>query len=98
MECSSWFLSFHLYFYVFILWNWDLNSEFVLAGYFGDGILRTICLDGPQTMILLISQIAGINRHEPQVPDLLSLLYVISCLWERIVCHLEGAVSGKRSG
>jgi hypothetical protein len=70
------------YFFSFFWWDWVLNSELhvckagtlllepvlqpIFSGHFGDGVLQTICLGWPQTMILPISaRITGMSHPHP---------------------------------
>jgi hypothetical protein len=53
-----------------MLYYLNYNSSPFCCGYFGDGVLQTICLDRPQTIILaiLVSQVARITGREPPMP------------------------------
>jgi hypothetical protein len=69
-DLNSWLCTCKAHAQNFFLWYWDLNwgpctlhllyclshtSSPFCSGYFGDGVLRTICLGWLQTLILLIS-------------------------------------------
>jgi hypothetical protein len=81
----------------FFWWNWDLNflltkqalyylrhtSSPFFSGYFGDGILQTICPGWPQTVIFSIStsqvaKITGLSHWHPVGRDFLETLFLFA--------------------
>jgi hypothetical protein len=74
--------------YLFIWWDWGLNSGLRIckagSGYFGDGVLWTICLGWPWTasLLIIVSRVARITDMSHNRNFMIIHFFLVPLFWK----------------